>query len=45
MAEEPERKNVKRWIFLTLAGVLAVLVGKHVDEMVTNDPDTLLGNR
>lgn len=36
---------MKRWIFLTLAGALAVLVGKRVDEMVANDPDTLLGNR
>jgi hypothetical protein len=48
VVEKPEGKSVKklkRWVLLTLAGALVVLVGSRAKEAVALDPDTLLSAR
>lgn len=34
-------KKLKRWILLSMAGALAVLIGSRLEEAVTLDPDNM----
>lgn len=38
-------KKLKRWILLSTAGVLAVLIGGRLEEAVALDPDNLRNAR